>query len=191
MSRLSRIPDDEMTPEQQEEWASLLRQYTPKEDGQIGGPFDTWFRSPEMSRMMRRFGGFLWSRTSLDRGIVEFAIDVAAAFWQSSYEWNAHAPRAVEHGIPQSVMDEVAVGRAPSTERNDIQVAYEVCSALLAGKALSQGLYDRAVSEFGERGLVELCGTIGFYTTVAFTLRAFDVEPAAGQPRVFGAVAEA
>ena len=190
MSRLSRIPDDEMTPEQQEEWESLLRQYTPKEDGQVGGPFDTWFRSPEMSRMMRRFGGFLWSRTSLDRGIVEFAIDVASVHWQSNYEWNAHGPRAVENGIPQSVMDELVAGGKPTTDRNDINVAYDVCVALLQNKALSQSLYDRAIAEFGERGLVELCGTIGFYTTVAFTLRAFDIEPAAGQPRVFGAVAE-
>jgi 4-carboxymuconolactone decarboxylase len=191
MSRLTRIPDDEMTPEQQEEWASLLRQYTPKDDGQIGGPFDTWFRSPEMSRMMRRFGGFLWSRTSLDRGIVEFAIDIAAAFWRSSYEWNAHGPRAVEHGIPQSVMDDIAAGRPPTTDRNDILVAHEVCAALLQGRALSQPLYDRALAEFGERGLVELCGTVGFYTTVAFTLRAFDIEPAEGQPRVFAPVPEA
>jgi 4-carboxymuconolactone decarboxylase len=190
MTRLRAVPAEEMTPEQAEEWESLLRQYTPKADGLIGGPFDTWFRSPEMSRMMRRFGGFLWNRTSLDRGIVEFAIDIAAVHWQSNYEWNAHAPRAVENGIPQSVMDELVAGRKPSSDRNDINVAYDVCRALLDGKGLSQGLYDRAIEEFGERGLVELCGTIGFDTTVAFTLRAFDVEPAAGQPRPFGAVAE-
>lgn len=191
MTRLSRVPEDQMTPEQQKEWESLLRQYTPGEDGLIGGPFDTWFRSPEMSNMMRRFGGFLWSRTSLDRGIVEFAIGVASVHWQSNYEWNAHGPRAVEYGIPQSVMDELREGKRPTTDRNDINVAYEVCTALIQRQALSQSLYDRAITEFGERGLVELCGTIGFYTTVAFTLRAFDVEPKEGALRPFAPIPEA
>lgn len=191
MTRLRPIPDDQMTPEVRTEWESLARWRKPQADGQIGGPFDTWLRSPEMSNQMRRFGGFLWERTSLDRGIVEFAIGIASVYWQSNYEWNAHGPRAVEYGIPQAVADELLAGKKPTTDRNDINVAYDVCQALLEGKALSTTLYDRAIAEFGERGLVELCGTIGFYTQVAFTLRAFDVEPAEGQPRPFGPPPEA
>lgn len=191
MTRLKPIPEEQMTPEQEKEWASLLRWRPPTRPGEMGGPFDAWLRSPEMSNQMRRLAGFFWERTSLDRGIVEFAIDVCAAHWQSNYEWNPHAERAVEYGIPPSVVDDLREGRAPSTDRTDILVAYEVCRALFEGRSLSQALYDRAIEEFGERGLVELCGTIGTYTTVAFTLRAFEIEPEEGAPRVFARPDEA
>lgn len=190
MTRLRPIPEAEMSPEVAKEWASLLRWRQPATPGEMGGPFDAWLRSPEMSNQMRRLAGFFWERTCLDRGIVELAIDVCAAHWQSNYEWNPHASRAIEYGIPASVIDDLREGRAPQTDRSDIQVTVEVCTALLNARSLSQSLYERAVAEFTERGLVEICGTIGTYTTVAFTLRAFEIEPAEGQPRPFARPAE-
>jgi 4-carboxymuconolactone decarboxylase len=36
-------------------------------------------------------------------------------------------------------------------------------------------LYQKAVELFGERGLVEIIATIGYYTLAAMTLNAFDV----------------
>jgi len=41
---------------------------------------------------------------------------------------------------------------------------------------LPLGLYQRVVSSFGERGLVEIIATIGYYTFVSMTLNAFEVE---------------
>lgn len=177
MSRLDPLDPAALPADVREEYDHLSRARPPREDGTFGGPFDTWLRSPEMSRMLRRFGGFVWERTSLDRGIVELAICVAGRHWQANVEWRAHEPRAVEHGIPKSVMDDVLAGRAPSTDREDIRVTVEIAEALLEGKALSQALYDRGIAEFGERGMVELAATVGYYTLVAFTLRMFEVEP--------------
>lgn len=177
MSRLAPLNLEEQPQDVREEYDHLARARKPRPDGTFGGPFDTWLRSPEMSRALRRFGGLVWERTSLDRGIVELAICIAGRRWSANVEWRAHEPRAVEHGIPQSVMDDVLAGRAPSTDREDIRVTVEVSEALLDGKALSQSLYDRGIALFGERGMVELAATVGFYTLVAFTLRTFEVEP--------------
>lgn len=182
MSRLAPLNLDEQPEDVREEYAHLSRARPPRPDGMFGGPFDTWLRSPEMSRALRRFGGMIWERTSLDRGIVELAICVAGRHWQANVEWNAHAPRAIEHGIPASVMDDVLAGRAPATDREDIRATVEISEALLEGKALSQALYDRGVGLFGERGMVELAATVGYYTLVAFTLRMFEVEPDGQRP---------
>ena len=44
-------------------------------------------------------------------------------------------------------------------------------------------LYQRAVEGFGEQGLVEMIATIGYYTMVAMTLNAFEVQaPGDTQP---------
>jgi 4-carboxymuconolactone decarboxylase len=177
MTRLAPLKKEEMSPEVLAEWESLARWRKPYADGTFGGPFDTWLRSPEMSNQMRRFAGFLWERTSLDRGLVELAICIAGLHWQANVEWGAHEPRAVEHGIPQQVMDDVKAGRTPTTDREDILVVDAVSRALLEGKSLSRALYDRGIAQFGERGMVEIAGTVGYYTQVAFTLRMFEVEP--------------
>lgn len=177
MTRLAPLNLDEASTELREEYDSLARARKPREDGTFGGPFDTWLRNPEMSHALRRFGGMIWERTSLDRGIVELAICVAGRHWQANVEWAAHEPRAVQHGIPQSVMDDVLAGREPETDREDIRLTVAISEALLAGKALSQGLYDQGVALFGERGMLEIAATVGYYTLVAFTLRTFEVEP--------------
>ncbi|MEX1021979.1 MAG: carboxymuconolactone decarboxylase family protein [Dehalococcoidia bacterium] len=191
MTRLAPLDPAAMDTDQRHEYESLVRWRKPRPDGTFGGPFDTWLRSPEMSNHLRRFGGFVWERTALDRGLVELAISVAAVHYQSNIEWTAHAPRAVEYGVAQGVLDDVLAGRAPSTDREDVTLVTEISRALLDGKALSQALYDRGVEAFGERGMVELAGTVGYYTLVAFTLRMFEVEPLEGVERPFARPPEA
>lgn len=56
-------------------------------------------------------------------------------------------------------------------------VLFDVCVALHEDRELPQALYPQAVETFGEQGLVEITGVIGFYTLVAMTLTSFAVEP--------------
>lgn len=178
MSRLGPIPDPATMDEaMKEEYDSLVRfRKGAPPAGYWGGPYDPWFRSPELCHQMRTVGLWFWEKTCMDRGIVELAISVAAYHWQSNTEWT-HADTAVRNGIPQSVLDDVQAGRRPNTDREDILTVYDVSMALLAGKSLSDDLYNRTLAAFGERGLTEIGGLLGFYTMVAFNLRAFDVEP--------------
>jgi len=178
MSRLDRIPDpatmDEMT---KTEYDSLVRfRKGAPASGYWGGPYDAWFRSPELCHQMRTFGLWFWEKTSLDRGIVELAICVGAYHWRANVEW-VHAGTAIRNGISESVLDDVRLGRRPTSDREDILTVYDLSIALLQGKALSEALYLRAQELFGERGITEIAGVLGFYTMVAFQLRAFDVEP--------------
>jgi 4-carboxymuconolactone decarboxylase len=178
MSRLGPIPDpDVMDEAMKAEYDSLVRfRKGAPPSGYWGGPYDPWFRSPELCHQMRTFGLWFWEKTSLDRGIVELAICVAAWHWQANVEWT-HANTAIRNGIPESVLDDVQHGRRPNSDREDILTAYDVSRALLEAKSLSDALYARALAQFSERGITELAGVVGFYTMVAFHLRVFDVEP--------------
>lgn len=179
MSRLGPIPDPATMDETMKaEYDSLVRfRKGAPPSGYWGGPYDPWFRSPELCHQMRTFGLWFWEKTSLDRGIVELAISLSAHFWQSNVEWS-HADTAVRNGIPQSVLDDVLAGRRPDSDREDILTVYDLSLALMQGKSLSDVLYKRALEAFGERGMTEIAGVIGFYTMIAFQLRTFDVEPA-------------
>lgn len=179
MSRLGPIPDPATMDETMKaEYDSLVRfRKGAPPSGYWGGPYDPWFRSPELCHQMRTFGLWFWEKTSLDRGIVELAISLSAHFWQSNVEWS-HADTAVRNGIPQSVLDDVLAGRRPDSDREDILTVYDLSLALMQGKSLSDVLYKRALEAFGERGMTEIAGVLGFYTMIAFQLRTFDVEPA-------------
>ena len=100
-------------------------------------------------------------------------------FWRSNVEWVAHVRMALENGVTQSTIDDIWNQRMPTGAPADEQLVYEVAKSLHERHELSNELYRRAVDSFGERGLVEIIGVIGFYTMVSMTLNAFLV-PAVG-----------
>ena len=92
--------------------------------------------------------------------------------------------RAIEYGVASSVLDDVLAGRRPKGRPED-ELIYDICQTMHETHALPRDLYDRAVAAFGERGLMEIMATIGFYTLVSMTLNAFEVQVGPGQTAVF------
>jgi 4-carboxymuconolactone decarboxylase len=181
MTRQTLRDPSTFTPEERTEYETFLRTRQPRPDGSLGGPFDPWLLNPELSHRLRGLGGMLWERTSLDRGLVELAISITGRFWEANVEWAAHAPRAVEFGIPQSVIDDVYAGRRP-TGTKEQELVYDVCMAMHTEHRLAMPMYSAAVDTFGERGLMEIMAIIGYYTLVSMTLNTFEVQAPGEQP---------
>ena len=57
----------------------------------------------------------------------------------------------------------------------DESALYDFCTEIHGNHAVSDATYKAALEQFGERGVVELTGLIGHYTTVSMTLNAFEV----------------
>jgi 4-carboxymuconolactone decarboxylase len=175
MSRLQPKQPEELTVAQREQYDRVGRSRQAGADGQYGGPFDAWVRAPELGRRTMRLGDFLWQGTTIGRRIVELGILVTARFWESNVEWAAHSRLARQHGVSDEVIDAIFAGTRPTMAPEDELIAYDVSRSLHEHHELPPDLYERAVSQFGEEGLVELAATIGFYTMVAMTLAAFEV----------------
>jgi 4-carboxymuconolactone decarboxylase len=184
MSRLTKLLPEQHTKEQQEQHERMLRFVKPRPDGSMGGPFDAWLRSPEVAKLAMRFGNFVWERTVLGRRLVEFAISITAAFYRSNVEWG-HSRRAIELGVSEATIEDVLQGRRPEKAPEDELLVYDVCRSMHQTHRVSDELYQRAVEKFGERGMVDLMATIGYYSFVAMTLCAFKIEPASGQSTPF------
>lgn len=185
MSRQTKYTPDQLTAEQRAEYDTFLETRKARADGMMGGPFDPWILNPELFHRLWSLAGMLWNRTSLDRGLVELAISITGKVCEANVEWAAHAPRAVEYGIPQSVMDTILAGRRPIEASPDQLLMYDVCMALLVGHLLPRLLYDRAVAVWGERGVVEITAVVGFYVLTSMSLNAFEVEVGPGQVTPF------
>jgi 4-carboxymuconolactone decarboxylase len=186
MSRLVAKRRDELNEAQQQQYDRISRFRTPRADGSFGGPFDPWVRSPELAQRAVSFGNFIWERTTLDRRLVELAIIVTARFWQSNVEWVSHSRAAREHGVSDEVIAAVFEGRQPAGVPGDELAIIDACRALHETHHIPDDVYARAVALFGEQGVIEMVATIGYYTLVAMTLHAFEVQPPAGTARPFG-----
>lgn len=185
MSRLRKKRPEELTPEQREQFERIARFREPGPDGQLGGPFDPWVRSPEVARRAVSLGNFIWERTTLPRRIVELAIVITARHFRSNVEWVAHTRMAREQGVRDEVINDVFARRRPVTAPADELLTYDVVTALHESHDLPIDLYHQSVDTFGEQGLMELITTIGFYGFVSLTLNAFDVPVADGADTPF------
>jgi 4-carboxymuconolactone decarboxylase len=174
MSRLAPKPD-QMTPAQREQYERMTAIRPPDEHGRFGGPIDPWILSPDFARRALDLNSFLLEHASLDRRIVEVAILTTARHWKSNFQWMAHVRIARREGVAEEFIESVLAGERPTAGSEDDLIAFDACRSLLDRHELPQGLYDRAVDRFGEHGLVDLIGTVGFFTMAAMTMKAFDV----------------
>jgi 4-carboxymuconolactone decarboxylase len=62
---------------------------------------------------------------------------------------------------------------------------YDLSRELLSTRAVSDPTYRRAVSELGQKSVVELVGILGYYTLISMTIKAFEVAVPEGTPEPF------
>src|SRR3984893_6282070 len=114
MTRYRDISSAEMTSAQREVHDEIVA----GRRGRFGGPFQILIRAPEVCRHLQRLGEYLRWGSSLPPALSELAICLTARHLRASYEWHAHAPLAVEAGVP-------AAGPYQSGKRKDVVVIRE------------------------------------------------------------------
>ena len=149
--------------------------------GRIPGPLRIWIRSPELGRHAQRLGAFLRYDTTLGTRLSELAILVTARIWTAHYEWFAHKREALKAGLDPAIIEAIAARQIPNFTDPAAQAVYDYSLALHETHHVSPAHHAAAVAALGERGVVELVGLLGYYTLVAMTLNAFDVELPAGE----------
>jgi 4-carboxymuconolactone decarboxylase len=139
-------------------------------------------RSPDLGNRLQNVGEYIRYKTSLPLRLSELAILITAREWTSQYEWYAHYPLAMKAGLGAKVADELALGRRPSTMKDDEAAVYEFCIQLHRTRKVDDAAFKRALEVFGEQGVVDLVGVSGYYTAVSMTLNVAQVMPPEGTP---------
>ena len=138
--------------------------------GAVYGPFVPALRSPEFARRLQRLGEYLRYDSALDPRLREMVILLTAREWTQDFEWDVHAPAAVDAGLAAATIEAIADGRRPHAMREDEALVWDVIVELRNTHTLSDPTYDRSVGAFGEHGLIDLIGTIGYYATLAMIM---------------------
>jgi len=164
--RFKPLKYDEMTPEQKTMFEHLLA----GERRGAGGPFNVLLRSPEMGDLAQQFGASMRFHSSLPRKLNEMAIIITARHWTAQYEWNAHRTAAAQAGLNESKIQAIAAGKRPASLDADETIIYNFATELLNTHQVSDGVFKAVKDKFGERGVVDLIGVMGYYQLVSMLL---------------------
>lgn len=136
----------------------------------LRGPFPALLRAPALGDLLQRVGEHIRYRNILPAPLRELAILVAARHWDAQYEWYAHRRLGLEAGLATALVDAIAEGRRPTPLSPDEAAVYGFATELLATKGVSDAHFAAVKDRFGEQGVIELVGTLGYYSTVALIL---------------------
>jgi 4-carboxymuconolactone decarboxylase len=175
--RMPPVPSESMNEAQRQVAAALA-----SSRGSVRGPFGAMLRSPGLADCMQNVGQYVRFRCRLDQRINRLAGMLATRHWSNQYEWNGHLPYAQKAGLAQSVIDAVAEGRRPPCMADDESVAYDFITELYANKSVSDATYARALSQFGEAGIIDLLGVVGYYATNAMIMNVARTAVPAANP---------
>ena len=143
--------------------------------GAVSGPFNALLRSPELADRLQKVGAYVRFESSLPAPLSELAILVTARHWGAQYEWWAHRRLAEEAGLAPAIADAIAEGRRPAAMDADEAAVYDFCRELHETKNVSDAAWNAALAPFGERGVIDLIGTCGYYGAVSMVLNAARV----------------
>jgi len=176
--RMPAIPTADLTDAQRaasEELASGPR-------GGVRGPFVPMLRSPEFMRRTQKLGEYLRFDSAIPPRLSEFTILIVAQHWGNLIEWQVHHPIALKAGLAPEIAVAVADGRRPEGMADDEATLYGFCLELLQNKSVSDPTYARALAAFGEKGVVDLVGIVGYYGILAMLMNVARTPPLNDKP---------
>ena len=133
-------------------------------------PFKVYMRSPELADKLEAVSDYVRWGTGLAPRLTELAIMITARQWTSQWIWRGHYRAAVRGGLDPSVGADMAAGKRPDKMKEDETILYNYAMEMYRDKAVSDATYAAAAKQFGEKGLIDLVATMGYYDTVAMTL---------------------
>ena len=151
----------------------------------MGGPFNVLLRSPEMGDLAQKLGEYARFRPDVPAKLRELAIIVTARHWTAQYEWYAHRRAAEQAGLKEEIIKAIADRKRPTGMQPDEEAVYNFANELLETKNVSDATFKAVVDKFGEKGVVDIIGVMGYYQMVSMLLNVDRYPlPAGTQPEL-------
>jgi 4-carboxymuconolactone decarboxylase len=177
-TRFPELTPETMTDEQRAVAEAI--QSGPRGSG-LRGPFNALLRSPQLCDLVQRVGAYIRFGSSIPASLNELAICMAGRKWGAQYEFYAHRRLGIEAGLNPAILDSIALGRRPEDMSADETSVYEFVTELLSTGSVSDDRYKPVLDRFGERGVMDLVGAVGYYTVVSLVLNVAQVQLPEGE----------
>jgi 4-carboxymuconolactone decarboxylase len=164
--RMPPVPVEKMSDEQKK----VASQIAAGPRGKVEGPYWPILRSPGFAEVIQHVGAYFRYGCRLDRKINEMAALMAARSWSQPFVWDVHILQALDAGLAAEKATALAEGRRPEKMTEDEETLWDFVSELLVTKGVSDPTYRRAVDIYGESGVVDILGILGYYTTLSMIM---------------------
>ena len=175
MARLKAITStSQLAPEDQ-----AIGEAVVKSRGKIQGPFTMLLHCPELANHLVNLGGYVRFEGSLDMRVRVLAAMTVAREFDCMYVWGAQTGSARRQGVPESTIAAIREKHSRGMPAEDAQIV-DFTRELILRHRVSDASAKALLERFGEKQFVELTGTIGYYSLLAMTANACELEPGAG-----------
>ena len=169
--RLPKLSYEKLDPRQKEVYDKhvVRRNY-------VTGPYDVWIHSPELFEKVSAISNYFRFDCNLPVKLREFGILVTARFWDAEYSWNAHVEKARAAGISDDIIEALAAKKKPSFKADDERAYYNFAMEALENHFVSEKTFSEARKIFGDKALVDLIGSVGYFSMLQICLNSAEVD---------------
>jgi len=143
--------------------------------GHVVGPLRIWLNNPGLARSAQTVGEYARYGTSLPRGLSELAIITTGRVWSSAFEWEHHAPLAIEGGIDPENVNIISMGQRPNFTKAEEEAVFDFAAEANILKNVSDNTYNNLVNTLDETAAIDIVGICGYYSLISMTLNVFKV----------------
>ncbi len=140
------------------------------------GPIAIMINVPELTKRAEHLRAYIrGDESSLPANVRELGMILTAREMDCQFIWNAHAAFARNAGLSDELVDNLRDKKDLTNLSAEESAVVDYGREFFRTHKVSQSSFDAALSQFGVRGLVELTNLMGYYSSLAFNINAFDV----------------
>lgn len=150
-----------------------------KSRGGVHGPFTMLLHCPPLAGHMVNIGGYIRFEGKLDMRVRVLAAMTVGREFDAVYIWGAQTGSARKQGVAESTITAIREKHSRGIPTEDAQIV-DFTRDLIHKHRVDAASMKALQQRFGDEQLVELTGTIGYYTMLAMTANACELEAGAG-----------
>jgi 4-carboxymuconolactone decarboxylase len=147
--------------------------------GAVQGPFTMLLHCPPLAERIMRLGAYVRFEGKLDHRVRVLAAMTAARELDAVYVWGAQAGQARKQGVPEATITAIREKHSRGIPAEDAQIV-DIARDLVRRHRVSAASVSALQGRFGDEQFIELTGTIGYYSMLAMTVNACELEAAPG-----------
>jgi 4-carboxymuconolactone decarboxylase len=150
-----------------------------KSRGKVQGPFTMLLHCPPFASRLAQLGAYVRFEGKLDKRVRVLAAMTVAREFEAVYVWGAQAGAARRQGVPETTIAAIRENHSRGLPADDAQIV-EFTRNLLRKHRVDDASMKALQQRFGDEQFIELTGTIGYYSMLAMTVNACELEAGPG-----------
>jgi 4-carboxymuconolactone decarboxylase len=147
--------------------------------GALQGPFTMFLHSPELAGRLAHLGAYVRFEGSLDMRVRVLAAMTVARELEAVYVWGAQTGGARKLNVPESTITAIRENHSRGIPPEDAQIV-DFTRQLMRRHRIDDATAKALIARFGDDGFIQLTGAIGYYSMLAMTVNACELEAAPG-----------